>query len=425
MWTYPKCYGRFLIMRLSISLVCIVTMARAVMGDQPSNTIPYIAVPDVKWVAGGNTAFALDLYQHLKEQPGNLFFSPYSISTALAMTYAGARGHTASEMAEVLHFSLPRERLHPAFGALGGRMKQIQRQNSITLLTANSLWCQRDYHFTDVFLNVVRTNYQAEARQVDFIHATSTARDEINHWVADKTMNKIEDVVAPDDLTGDTRLVLCNAIYFKGTWQHRFKVNDTESAPFHLNKNETVTVPMMFQKSKFKVSLSEYNSTEMLELPYSGSDLSMIILLPMSLEERDGLAELETKLTLGNMRGWLAQLDRTTPEEVSVGLPRFTTTQSYHLKPVLKSMGMPSAFKEGAADFSGIDGTAELFVSDVLHKAFVGVDEAGTEAAAATAVMLTMGGAYPFIVDRPFIFLIRENGSGSILFIGRIVDPTK
>ena len=328
-------------------------------------------------------------------------------------------------MAGVLHFSLPRERLHPAYGALAGRMKQTQRPNSVTLLTANSLWCQRDYRLTDAFLNVVRANYQAEARQVDFIHAPSTASDEINHWVEGKTMGKIKDLVAPGDLTGDTRLVLCNAIYFKGTWQRQFKVNDTEPAPFHLNKNETVTVPMMFQKSKFKMVWSKNDSIEMLELPYSGSDLSMIILLPMSLEERDGLAELEAKLTLGNLRGWLAQLDRSTPREVSVGLPHFTTTQRYNLKPVLKSMGMVSAFMEGVADFSGMDGTTNLFISDVLHKAFVEVNEAGTEAAAASAVRMTMGGPYPFIVDHPFIFLIRENGSGSILFIGRIVDPTK
>jgi len=424
MWTCLKCCRPFQFIRHSVSVACFIAMAWAVMGDQTGTALPYVAPPEVRLVVGDNTTFALDLYQQLKRQPGNLSFSPYSISTALAMTYAGARGHTAYEMAKVLHFGLPQERLHPAFGALAGHMKQIQSPNRITLLTANSIWCQQNYHFSDTFLNAARANYQAEARHVDFIHATSTARDEINHWVADKTMNKIEDVVAPGDLTGDTRLVLCNAIYFKGTWQHQFKVNDTEPAPFHLNKNETVTVPMMFQKSKFKVSLSEYNSTEILELPYSGSDLSMIILLPMSLEERDGLAELETKLTLGNMRGWLAQLDRTTPEEVSVGLPRFTTTQRYNLKPVLKSMGMVSTF-DGTADFSGMDGTTNLFISDVLHKAFVGVDETGTEAAAATVVPATLGGPFPFIVDHPFIFLIRENGSGSILFIGRIVDPTR
>jgi serpin B len=398
-------------------------MAWAVMGDQTGTAPPYVAPPEVRLVVGDNTTFALDLYQQLKRQPGNLSFSPYSISTALAMTYAGARGHTAYEMAKVLHFGLPQERLHPAFGALAGHMRQIQSPNRITLLTANSLWCQRDYHFTDAFLNVVRANYQAEARQVDFIHAASAASDEINHWVEDKTMGKIKELVAPDDLGKLTRLVLCNSIYFKGTWLLQFKVSDTEFAPFHVSTNKTVTVPMMFQKSKFKMAWNENDFVEILELPYSGNELSMIILLPVEDTDME-LTKLEKKLTLGNLRVWLAKIDRTAPEEVSVRLPRFTTTQSYHLKPVLKSMGMLSAF-DGTADFSGIDGTTGLFVSDVLHKAFVGVDEAGTEAAAATVVPLTRGGPYPFIVDHPFIFLIRENGSSSILFIGRIVDPTR
>jgi len=422
------CGWPFLFTRHGVAFACVVAMAVAVMGAEPETSIPSCASPDVKSVVGGNTAFALDLYQQLKGQPGNLFFSPYSISTALAMTCAGARGHTAYEMAKVLHVSLPQERLHPAFGALAGRMKQVQRGTQITLLTANSLWCQQDYHFTDAFLNVVRTNYRAEAHRVDFIHATSTARDEINHWVADKTTSKIEDVVAPGDLTGDTRLVLCNAMYFEGRWLHQFKASETEPVPFKVSTNETVTVPMMFQKSNFKMAWSENNSLEMLELPYLGNDLSMIILLPEDLEGsgrwQKNLSELERKLTIANLHAWLVKLDRTSPQEVSVGLPRFITTQRYNLKPVLKSMGMVSAF-DGTADFSGMDGTTELVISDVLHKAFVKVDEAGTEATAATVVSLTRGGPPPFIVDHPFIFLIRENGSGTILFIGRIVDPTR
>lgn len=385
--------------------------------------------PGLKSAVDGNAAFALDLYQQLKERPGNLFFSPYSISTALAMTYAGARGHTAYEMAEVLHFGLPQERLHPAFGALARHMKQIQRPNRTTLLIANSLWCQHGYHFTDAFLSVVRANYQAEARQVDFIHAASAASDEINQWVMNKTMGNIKELVPPGELDQETRLVLCNAIYFKGTWQHQFEVGDTKPANFYVNTNRTVIVPMMSQKTDFRTTWCEDKSVELLELPYSGNDLSMIILLPMrgwigrGVEQRN-LSELEAKLTLANLRAWLAKLDRIPPEEVWVRLPRFTMTQKYDLKPALKSMGMPSAFDAGTANFSGMDGTTDLYISDVLHKAFVRVDEAGTEAAAATAVPMTLGMPELFIVNHPFVFLIRDNASGLILFIGRVVDPT-
>ena len=397
---------------------------------QHETPIPFTASPEVKSVVDGNTAFALDLYQKLKDRPGNLFFSPYSVSAALAMTYAGAQGQTETEMAKVLHFNLAQTNLPEAFGALGARMNQIQRGNRITLTTANSLWCQQDYHFTDAFLNLIHKYYGAEARQVDFKRSPQTASSEINRWVERETKGKIKGVIEPGQFADLTQLVLCDAIYFKGKWLNQFMVSDTKPAPFHVTTNETVTVPMMYQESKFKMAKSDDDTVELLELPYSGNDLSLIILLPVSMQGQHrvkpgNLSDLEQKLTADNLRAWLAKLDQKNLNITSVGLPRFTTTQNFNLTKELKSLGMPSAFNV-TANFFGMDGTTNLYISDVQHKAFVEVNEAGTEAAAATLIeMRELSISDHFIVDHPFIFLIRENGSGSILFLGRIIDPTK
>ena len=408
----------------------VVLLFWAVITNLPATPVPFTPSPGVKSTVDGNTAFALDLYQKLKDRPGNLFFSPYSISTSLAMTYAGARGQTETEMARALHFNLAQTNLPMAYSELESRMNRIQRWNRITLLTANSLWCQQDYRFTDTFLNLVHKFYQAEARPVDFKHSAQAVGNEINGWAERKTRGKIKGVLGPDRLTSDVRLVLCNAIYFKGKWQHQFKVRDTEPGPFHIATNQTVTVPMMRQNAHYKMAFSDDRSVELLEMPYSGTDLSMIILLP-EIEyaspdvENPGLPDLEQKLTTDNLHAWLVKLDRANSHETWVTLPRFTTTQSFDLVKELQSLGMTSAF-DGTADFSGMEATTNLFVSEVIHKAFVAVNESGTEAAAVSLnIALSKGMAGRFIVDHPFIFLIRENGSGSILFVGRIVDPTK
>jgi len=412
-------------------LLGVVLLSWTVIANLPAKPIPFKASPAVKSAVDGNTAFALDLYQKLTARPGNLFFSPFSISTSLAMTYAGARGQTETEMARALHFNLAPTNLPLAFRDLESRMDRVQRWNRITLTTANSLWCQKDYRFTDAFLNLVHKFYRAEARPVDFRHSAPAAAKEINLWVDRMTKGKIKDVVNAGQFTDLTRLVLCNAIYFKGKWQHQFKVSDTQPDVFHVATNETVTVPMMSQKAHFKTARSDDDSVELLELPYSGTDLSMIVLLPETRFHRSddgeppGLPDLEQKFTADNLRVWLAKLDQAEPEETWVALPRFTTTQSLNLVKELLSLGMSTAFNE-KADFSGMDGTTNLLIDDVIHKAFVEVSEAGTEAAAVTVqVMASKGMPENFTVDHPFIFLIRENGSGSILFIGRIVDPTK
>jgi len=418
-----------LAVKYSFGFFCVATLLWVFISTRPETPIPFTASSEVKSTVDSNTAFALDLYQKLKEQPGNLFFSPFSISTSLAMTYAGARGQTEAEMAKAIHFDLNQTNLPAAFSELMARMNRIQRWNRIMLKTANSLWCQQDYQFTEAFLNVAHQYYGAEARQVDFRNSAPAA-NEINGWVEHRTNRKIKDAVSPDQFTDLTRLVLCNAIYFKGKWQHQFKVRDTKPDVFHVTTNETVTVPVMSQKAHFKTARSDDDSVELLELPYSGTDLSMVILLPQIEHpspdiEHPGLSDLEQKLTADNLRVWLARLDQASPHETWVTLPRFTTAQSFDLVETLQSLGMTSAFGDGA-DFSGMDGTTNLYISDVIHKAFVEVNESGTEAAAVT-LSLALSRSMPgrFIVDHPFIFLIRENGSGSILFIGRIVDPTK
>jgi len=420
-----------LALRYGAGILGATVLLWTIVVNLPATPFSFTATPEVKSTVDGNTAFAIDLYQKLKDRPGNLFFSPYSISTSLAMTYAGARGGTETEMAKVLHFNLAQTNLPLAFGELASRMNRIQRWNRITLAAANSLWCQQDYRFTDTFLNLVHKYYRADARPVDFKRSAPAAANEINHWVERETKGKIRGAVEPGQFTDLTRLVLCNAIYFKGKWQHQFKKSDTEPAPFHVTTNETVTVPMMSQKAHFRQAHSDDDSVELLDLPYSGTDLSMIILLPQ-IEyaspdvENPGLPDLERKLTAENLRTWLEELDQANSHETRVALPRFATTQSFELAKELKSMGMASAFDDTTANFYGMDGTTNLVISDVIHKAFVDVDESGTEAAAVTISMVrTAGMAGRFIVDHPFIFLIRENGSGTILFLGRIVDPTK
>jgi serpin B len=418
-----------LILKYGIGLLGVVILFWTVIANWPATPIPFTASPEVKSTVDGNTTFALDLYQKLKDKPGNLFFSPYIVSTSLAMVSGGARGQTEMEMTNILHFNLPSEKLHPAFRALAWRMDKIQRWNRIVLKPASSIWCQQGHEFAGTFLKLVRENYSAEARPVDFKNPGMTAA-EINRWIEEKTGHRIKGGIASEQLTPDLGLVLCDAIYFKGKWQHPFKKKDTKPLPFQVTTNESVTVPMMYQHSAARHAMSEDYSLEMLELPYVGQDLSMIILLPSRIEyvpdaEHNDVHDLEQKLTSENLRKWLAKLDASNPRKTSVRLPRFTTKSSFNLSDELKSLGIKTAFGD-TANFSGMDGTKLLYLSDVFHQAFVEVNESGTEATAVNlALVRTAGMDDRFIVDHPFIFLIRENGSGSILFLGRIVDPTK
>lgn len=372
-------------------------------------------------LVNGNTAFALDLYGHLRKGKGNLFLSPYSISTALAMTYAGAKGDTAKQMSEVLHFTLDQKRLHSTFGYLEAQLNGIQEKGDIELRVANALWAEEDYPFLNEFLEVVGRSYQAEFRYADFKKAYEVARGEINSWVERQTNEKIKDLIKRGILDSLTRLVLVNAIYFRGIWMSQFEKSATQEARFCVSPDTAVNVAMMSQEQEF--NYTENGDLQILELPYTGEDLSMIILLP---KRTDGLARLEASLTVESLDAWLVRLRK---RRVMVYLPRFKTTSQFSLKKVLESMGITNAFRPGVADFSGIDGTENLYVSAVVHKAFVDVNEEGTEAAAATGAVVGVtampAGPAVFRADHPFLFLIRNDGSGSILFLGRLADPTK
>jgi len=374
---------------------------------------------DTEIVVKGNSAFAFGLYEKLKNEEGNIFFSPYSISTALAMTYAGARGKTEEQMGTTLHVTLDQKQFHPAFARLEAQLKAIQEKGDIELNIANALWTQEDYVLLGEFLKVIEDNYGAVLNAVDFKRAYEEARKKINAWVEQKTKDKIKDLIKPGVLNSMTRLVLTNAIYFKGKWKSQFKKCRTKKYPFSLSTDKSVEIPMMRQKHQFRYV--ENDSLQILEMPYVGNDLAMVVLLPRKV---DGLPQLEADLSVENLHMWTGHLRK---REVSVFLPKFKMTSQFRLSETLASMGMPDAFGRNA-DFSGINGKKNLFISAVIHKAFVDVGEEGTEAAAATAgvISLTAAPSKPpptFRADHPFLFLIQDNRSGSIIFVGRIVNP--
>jgi serine protease inhibitor len=382
---------------------------------------------DMETVIGDNSEFAFDLYAKLKDDPavtkagGNLFFSPYSISTALAMTWSGAGGETEKQMAEVLHFTLPQAQLHKAFGTLEKQLNEAGQEGRYELSVANALWGQAGYNFLDEFLELTEKNYGAGLREVDFVTQTEKSRQIINAWVEEKTKEKIKDLIQPGVLNALTRLVLTNAIYFKGDWAIQFDKKQTKDAPFNLSKDKQVPAPMMNIKERFKYRADD--KLQVLQLPYKGEELSMIILLPNQI---DGLADMEKSLTIEKLNEWSESLRK---QEVIVYLPKFKITTDFELSEYLKKMGMPDAFSLPPADFSGITGDKSLYISNVIHKAFVAVDEEGTEAAAATSVTmrLTSVPAPPkvFRADHPFIFIIKDNRSQSILFMGRVMNPEK
>lgn len=377
---------------------------------------------DERAVADGGNAFATDLYGRLgSEQTGNLFFSPYSVSVALAMAYAGAEGQTGEQMAKVLHFPLPPAKLHPAFSNLQKRLSFEGETPVFQLRVANRLWGQKGFHFLPTFLKVTSDNYGAELGLVDFKQSEG-ARKTINSWIEEQTDDKIQDLLAPGVLDANTRLVLTNAIYFKARWEHEFSETATKDAPFHLSDRQQVTAPLMHQQHRLRYGDS--GGVQVLELPYADDGtLSMLILLPKKI---DGLSELEKLLTSENLQNWSAGLKS---RLVNVHLPKFKMTSEFELGDVLSAMGVPLAFSD-KADFSGMSTEEQLYFSAVIHKAFVDVNEEGTEAAAATAVAIRAAAErvrpeepVEFRADHPFVFLIRDNRTEAVLFLGRVVNP--
>jgi serpin B len=383
-----------------------------------------VSAADQAEVTKGNNAFALDLYGHLREQKGNLFFSPESISTVFAMADAGARGPTAAEMARVFHFTLPPDRLHPAMGALLADMNAPHP--GYELRVADALWAQQDARFLPNYLQLMQSDYGADFHRVDFKTQPEAVRGTINRWVEQQTNNRIQNLIGPGVLTPMTRLVLTNAIYFKGTWRNPFEKGATQDGEFHLSAAQTATAPLMHRTGAYRYY--DGGAFQELELPYEGDDLAMVVLLP---KQTDGLPALEQRFTAAAAQQWIDEL--APAHKVILTLPRFTMTQQFELSGTLSAMGMPQAFTP-AADFSGMTGKPELSISAAIHKAFIDVNEEGTEAAAATStVMVATAMLRPaqepppiiFRADHPFLFMIRDTKTGGILFMGRVEDPRK
>jgi serpin B len=367
--------------------------------------------------------FAVDLYGQLnKEQPDeNLFFSPASISIALGMTAAGARGQTQSEMARAQHLDDDLPNAHAAYHKLLQQWNAAGQKRAYELRVANRLWGQSGYPIRPEFQALTREQYGSEMVSLDFAQSQS-ARAEINHWVDQQTRGKIDDLIAAGTLDGTTRLVLTNAVYFKGDWEHPFEKKATQEQDFTVSAWRKVKTPLMHQTESLRYAEDE--TVQILEMPYAGGELSMLLLLP---KKADGLSALSASLSLERLDGLLAQLRE---RQVISFIPKFKLEASFAMKPTLEALGMKLAFSRDA-DLSGISARDALFISAVIHKAFVDVNEEGTEAAAATgedvkptAVRQTQPAAV-FRADHPFLFAIRDRKSRTLLFLGRVIDPTR
>jgi serpin B len=376
---------------------------------------------DYQPLADGNRAFAFRLYQELAQEPGNLFFSPHSISTALGMTYVGAREETATQMKSTMAYPDVPEAVSPRFGALELALESIQQEGEVQWTAANSIWPHEQFVFLEEFLAQIRTHFRSDVYPVNF-NEPDVARAKINAWVEEKTNDKILDLIPPGVLNPMTRMVLVNAVYFKGAWKSPFHPSVTADRPFTLADHTIVQTPTMY--GKFSARYGVFDGMQALEIPYRGDRVTMTILLP---GEPDGLPALESQLSSEKLSDWQSGMSQ---GEVQVYLPKFSLTEQFGLTATLKALGMVIPFDESSANFSGMDGNpANLFISDVIHKAFVDVTEEGTEAAAATAVLMQARSmprpAPEFRADRPFMFVIQDVETRSVLFAGRLVEPAK
>ncbi len=373
-------------------------------------------------LAASNHQFALDLYSRLRTRKGNLFFSPYSLWTALAMTYAGAHGPTARQMAAVLHFPFASQHLHPAFSALIKDLQAASQFPGCRLCIANALWGQQGYGFVSSFLQRTQQHYGAGLNEVDFAADHEAARRTINAWVEEQTEHRIQELLKPGIVDPLTRLVLTNAIYFRGAWALPFSVRLTRRLPFRTENGSEVPVPFMHRT--YKVKYLQEKTFQAMELPYAGDRLNMVVFLP---RHEASLAAFEQGLSAESLAGWMGRLRS---QEVNIYLPRFKVTADFLLNDELSALGMPLAFDAEAADFSELDGGQKpgIFIAAVIHKAYVDVNEEGTEAASATGVVMAPRAAAPrelpeFRADHSFLFLIRDSRTGSILFLGRLANP--
>ena len=393
--------------------------------DKPRITSPAVSQTDEATLVAGNDAFAFDVYKYLRAGDGNIFFSPYSLSEVLAMTYGGARGNTEKEMAAALEFQLPQDKLHLAFDALDlalasrGQGAKGKDQQPFRLHVVNAIWGQTGFDFLPSYLELLAENYGSGLRILDFQKNPESSRVAINNWVAQQTEQKITDLIPEGSITDMTRLVLTNAIYFNAAWLNQFDKNSTKPGDFTLKNGSKVSVPMMHEQESFNYSSGD--GYQVVELPYDGNELSMVILLP----DQGKFDSFEASLTGQSVTGIIQGMKSRT---VQLSMPKFTTEQSFGLKSALTSLGMKDAFAPGLADFSGMDGKKDLYIQDVVHKAFIAVDEAGTEAAAASGVIVGTTAVPSDIVkldiNRPFIYLIHDIQTGTILFLGRVMNPS-
>ena len=385
-------------------------------------------------LAQSQNAFATDLYAQLHQNPGNLFFSPQSIATALSMTFIGSKGDTATEMAKVLHLqdllsdnqntTLALRSLVLEAYAKQWKLFNEPLQDGLELHLANGLWVKANYPLNSEFIKAITESFKGSLEPVDFSNEIA-ARKKITGWVSDQTSDKIQNLIGPNAITPDTRLVLTNAIYFKAAWESQFRKEESRQEKFHVSLNKDVDAEMMKQTHFF--GLAELEGFKLLVMPYKGGEASMLVLLP---DKVDGLADLEKSLSAENLASWL---EKSRSVRVALSFPKFKNTSTLNLNNTLITLGMKKAFIVGQADFTGIANVpAEpLYIGLVMHKAFVDVNEEGTEAAAATAVNIRAGAVmrpaepFPFVADHPFVYVIRSNRTGNILFMGRLTDPTE
>lgn len=389
-------------------------------------TAPDISIDSIQQLADDNTSFALLFYDQVRADEGNIIFSPISLSLALAMTLAGAETTTEQAMLNALQFSLPESNLYPAFNALLLAINQSEQENlesnqdsNFQLNIANSIWAQSGYNYQQVFLDILAENFGAGVYNVDYKQAPEAAREAINQWVEEETQQKIKELIPSGAINDLTRLVLANAIYFKGAWRYQFDASDTAEAPFYLLNGSKTNVDMMKMGSE-RLLYNHGQNFKAVSLPYMSPDFAMTIVMP----ELDSFNEFESRLTPEILNTIISNMYS---EQVELEMPKFDFETTINAKTALKNLGMEEAFIAETADFSGITEDEDLFITDVLHKATITVDEEGTEAAAATAVIVGLKSMPPepisLKIDQPFMFFIQHQPTGSILFMGRVTQP--
>jgi len=404
-----------------VHLGLLVVSVASFESDPPTADKHPVPGVELAAVVEGHNQFAWEAYARLCERHGNIGFSPFSLATGLAMVQAGAGGETADQIARVLHLPADSASAHRAVGLLHrGVLAGDSHTRGVVLLSASSLWVDRDLGLLPEYAGMIHDQYQARVNETRFTENPESARQAINAWVKAQTAGKISDFLKAGELTKATRLVMANALTFQGTWAAAFKKERTEPALFRVSPTRQVRVPMMHQTGKFR--LAKTSAGDALELPYTGQDMALVLLLP---REPGGLAELEKNLTARSLSEWLRQLK---PETVTVSLPRFTITADLQLRDLLAQLGMPMAFQRGKADFSGLCSSEQPFALDnVTQYVRIMVDEAGTEAHAATAIRAGRGLGNPdtreFKADHPFLFFLRDLRTGTIVVLGRLAEP--